>query len=336
MKILVTGAAGFIGYHLCQALIHDDHEVIGIDNLNDYYDVNLKISRLKELGITDPEIDGCKSGNFTFFRIDLLNTIRLEEIISAFRPAIIVHLAAQAGVRYSFSNPQKFIDANVQGFFNLLECCRKFPPSHFLYASSSSVYGSNTSIPFNESDSVNNPLSLYGATKIAGEAMANAYSKLYHFPVTGLRFFTVYGPWGRPDMAYFTFTKDILSGTPIKVFNGGDMSRDFTYVDDIINGIVSLVRLDQQNLQSSPQRLLNIGRSKPVNLMEFIGWLEHYLSKEAIKEFAEMQPGDVPSTWASTEALNALTGYSPQTDLKDGIHAFVEWYFRYYGSDGNT
>lgn len=337
VKILVTGAAGFIGFHMCQALMAAGHEVYGLDNLNAYYDVRLKYARLEQLGIgMDHIIQGkaIKGANgFSFYYLDLMDHANMSSLFSTLKPEVVIHLAAQAGVRHSIYHPQSYLDSNVQGFFNILEACRRNPVKHLIYASSSSVYGANADIPFKESDRTNKPVSLYGATKKAGEILAHSYVELYKIPSTGLRFFTVYGPWGRPDMAYFKFADQILHDETIEVYNQGMMERDFTYVDDIIDGILALIGFPPENpsedLSGSLHRILNIGRSSPVNLLTFIEILERYLGKKARKNFLPIQPGDVPSTWADTSALKALTGYSPSTDLEAGIRKFVDWYKTY-------
>ena len=337
MKILVTGTAGFIGFHLAKKLLERGDTVVGIDCINNYYDVNLKYARLRELGIDQEDlVEGRALGGrpgFTFYYQDLTDAANLLGFFAEKRPEVVVNLAAQAGVRHSIHHPQSFVDSNLIGFFNLLEACRRDPVQHLLYASSSSVYGANAKIPFSESDRTDQPLSLYGATKKANEVLAHSYVELYGIPSTGLRFFTVYGPWGRPDMAYYKFAHHITDGKPIDVYNNGDMSRDFTYVDDIIRGIVALIALPPEGIKGERHRILNIGRSQPVNLMEFIRLLEKYLGREAQKRYLEMQPGDVPTTWADTSALTALTGYAPSTDLETGIRTFVGWYARYHGSD---
>ncbi len=335
MKVLVTGAAGFIGYHMCKALLSDGHTVYGLDNVNSYYDQNLKFSRLKNLEISSKEmIPGSEyhgKNGFTFYYEDLLNAEALNELVSHTRPDIIIHLAAQAGVRHSILHPQSFIDSNIQGFFNILEACRNYPVKHLIYASSSSVYGAYNEIPFKETDRTDQPISLYGATKKAGEVLAFSYSELYKIPATGLRFFTVYGPWGRPDMAYYKFANQIMKGEKIEVYNDGEMSRDFTYVDDIIDGILTLIQHAPDTSNGAPHRILNIGRSSPVNLLVFIQTLEKYLGREANKAFLPLQQGDIPSTWAETDALRKLTGYAPTTDLDEGIRKFVTWYKTYHG-----
>lgn len=337
VKILVTGAAGFIGFHMCKALLHDGHEVYGLDNLNAYYDVRLKYARLKELGIRRDDLVQGKAiageCGFVFYYLDLLDGVNLNALFQSVKPDIVIHLAAQAGVRHSIHHPQSFIDSNIQGFFNILEACRRFPVQHMVYASSSSVYGSNEEIPFRESSPTHQPISLYGATKKAGEILAHSYVSLYKIPSTGLRFFTVYGPWGRPDMAYYKFADHIMSGKAIDVYNNGDMSRDFTYIDDIINGIKALIN-HPPSAADQLHRIVNIGRSKPVNLLEFIELLEKYMGKKAEKNFMPMQQGDVPSTWADTSVLTRLTGYKPTTQLEDGIRSFVAWYWTYRGLPG--
>ena len=334
MKILVTGAAGFIGFHMCKALIREGHEVYGLDNINGYYDVRLKHSRLELLGIqTDKLVQGKSiSGDkgFVFYYLDMLNASLLNALFADVKPQVVVHLAAQAGVRHSIDNPQSFIDSNIQGFFNILEACRRYPVEHLVYASSSSVYGSNTDIPFKESDRTSHPVSLYGATKKAGEVLAHSYVELYKIPATGLRFFTVYGPWGRPDMAYFKFADQIMRGHTIDVYNNGKMERDFTYVDDIINGISALIHHPPSDVSGDLHRIVNIGRNHPVKLLDFIELLEKHLGKQAKKNLLPIQQGDVPATWADSSALKNLTGYSPATNLDEGIRSFVEWYKSYY------
>ncbi len=333
MRILVTGAAGFIGYHMSRALLAAGHAVYGMDNLNAYYDVRLKYARIRELGIRqDDMIQGKEikgKNGFVFFYLDLLDSANLNALFASFKPEVVIHLAAQAGVRHSIHHPQSFMDSNVQGFFNILEACRRNPVKHLIYASSSSVYGSNEEIPFKESVSTHSPVSLYGATKKAGEILAHSYVALYKIPSTGLRFFTVYGPWGRPDMAYYKFADHIMHDEPIDVYNNGNLSRDFTYIDDIVRGIEELIHHPPGEKDSSLHRIVNIGRSHPVNLMEFIEILEKYLGKKAVKNFLPMQPGDVSTTWADTSVLKELTGYSPSTDLEDGIRQFVDWYKAY-------
>ena len=325
-KILVTGAAGFVGFYLSQQLLTNGETVIGIDNLNDYYDVSLKQARLEQL---------FNHKNFQFFQIDLANRSKVDELFANSKPDVVVHLAAQAGVRYSITHPHAYVDSNLVGFTNILEGCRHAEVQHFVYASSSSVYGANTKIPFAVGDRVDHPVSLYAATKKANELMAYTYSHLYQIPTTGLRFFTVYGPWGRPDMAYFSFTKSILSGKPIKVFNYGKMRRDFTYIDDIVEGIVKVTnKIPQSNLtaekKSAPYKIYNIGNNQPVNLVDFIESLEKHLGVKAQKELLPMQPGDVPETYADIDDLMKDTGFKPKTSLDVGLKHFVDWYRSYY------
>lgn len=321
--ILVTGAAGFVGFHLCQKLLSQGETIIGIDNLNDYYDVNLKKARLQQL---QPQ------ANFQFFALDISDRAAIAELFDKFKPQIVVNLAAQAGVRYSLTNPHAYAESNLVGFVNILEGCRHGEVKHLVYASSSSVYGANKKIPFSTDDPVDRPVSLYAATKRANELMAYTYSHLYNFPITGLRFFTVYGPWGRPDMAYFSFTKAILEGKPIKVFNHGKMRRDFTYIDDIVEGVIRVMHKPQpQNSQSAPHKVYNIGNNQPVNLIDFIEILEKHLGIEAKKEMFPMQPGDVEETYADIDELIVDTGFKPKTSLEVGLGYFVEWYCSYYG-----
>lgn len=333
MKILVTGAAGFIGMFVAHALLERGDEVVGIDNLNDYYSVRLKQDRLKTLQARP---------GFRFAQIDIADQGALHELFAAESFDRVVHLAAQAGVRYSLQNPHAYAQSNLVGFVNVLEGCRHHSVDHLVYASSSSVYGGNTKMPFSESDAVDHPVSLYAATKKANELMAHTYSHLYALPTTGLRFFTVYGPWGRPDMAPFLFTEAILAGRPIKVFNHGKMRRDFTYVDDIVRGVLATLdripeaspRFDAQNDPSrshAPYRVFNIGHSEPVELLHFIETLEDALGVTAQKEFLPMQPGDVPATYADTHELEAWTGVHPEVPIAVGVARFVEWYRGYYG-----
>lgn len=332
-KILVTGAAGFIGYHLSKTLCKNDFNVLGLDNLNSYYDINLKTDRLKQLENYD---------NFQFVKIDLVNKEYLFNFLSKEKFNYIIHLAAQAGVRYSIENPFTYIDSNIKGFLNILEACRNYPVEHLIYASSSSVYGANVKQPFSENDNVDHPVSLYAATKKSNELMAHAYSDLYKIPTTGLRFFTVYGPWGRPDMAYFSFTKAILESKEISVFNKGDLERDFTYIDDIVSAIEKL--LDKIPVETpewdrvkadpatsfAPYRVFNIGNNHPVKLMDFITVLENKIGKKAIKKYLPMQPGDVYSTYADIDALHSLIGYKPTTSIEEGLGKFILWYKEYY------
>ncbi len=332
--ILVTGAAGFIGYHLAEALLARGDRVLGLDNLNDYYDVRLKEARLARLEAR---------ANFEFRRVDVADAAALRVLFEAERPVRVAHLAAQAGVRYSLERPDAYVSANLVGFANVLECCRHGEVEHLVYASSSSVYGGNTRMPFSVHDNVDHPLSLYAATKKANELMAHTYSHLYGLPTTGLRFFTVYGPWGRPDMALFVFTRAILEGKPIPVFNHGEMRRDFTYVDDIVEAVVRLIdRAAQPNpawtsddpdpsTSRAPYRVYNIGNQEPVELLEMIRVLEAKLGKTAEKELLPMQPGDVPATFADVEALVRDVGFRPSMPLGSGIGRFVDWYREFYG-----
>ena len=331
--VLVTGAAGFIGMHACARLLARGVTVVGIDNLNAYYDPALKEARLARL-LPHP--------NFRFERLDIADRQALPELFARVRPARVLHLPAQAGVRYSIDQPHAYVDANLAGFVNLLEACRAWPVQHLVYASSSSVYGGNTKMPFSESDSVDHPVSIYAATKKANELMAHTYSHLYGLPTTGLRFFTVYGPWGRPDMALFLFTKAILEGRPIDVFNHGKMKRDFTFVDDIVEGVIrTLDRVAEADAaynadspdpgtSNVPYRVFNIGNNNPVELMAFVEAIEDAVGKKAEKNFMPLQDGDVPATYANTDALNAWTGFKPETPVPVGIGRFVEWYRNYY------
>jgi len=332
--ILITGTAGFIGFHLSKKLLDDGHKVVGIDNLNNYYDVKLKEDRLAILK---------KHSNFKFEKVSLEDREGINKVFEGYKPTHVVNLAAQAGVRYSLQNPHAYIDSNIVGFVNLLEACRYNEVKHLIFASSSSVYGANTKMPFSVHDNVDHPVSLYAATKKANELMAHTYSHLYGIPTTGLRFFTVYGPWGRPDMALFIFTKSIIEGKPIKVFNYGKMKRDFTYIDDIIEGIVRLInKIPEPNPNWSGDkpdpgtsyvlyRLYNIGNNQPVELMRFIETIERALGKEAVKEFLPLQAGDVPQTYADVDDLMRDVGFKPSTTIEEGIAKFVEWYKDYYG-----
>ena len=336
MKILVTGAAGFIGFHVTQYLLNRGDTVIGIDNMNDYYDTNLKDGRLNVIAANK------HSENFTFIKMDLADRTKMDSLFASSTFDKVVHLAAQAGVRYSIENPHAYVDSNLIGFMNILEGCRHNYVKHLVYASSSSVYGSNESTPFSVTDNVDHPVSLYAATKKANELMAHTYSHLYQLPTTGLRFFTVYGPWGRPDMALFKFTQAILNDEPIQVFKYGNHHRDFTYIDDIVNGVIlSLDKTATANEQwegknpdpsssKAPWKIYNIGAHNPVNLLTFIETLEQALGKKAIKEMLPMQPGDVPDTYADVSALTQDTGYLPETDLATGIGEFVSWYHSFY------
>ncbi len=338
MNILVTGCAGFIGFHLCKRLLDEGHSFKGIDNLNNYYDVYLKKQRLNFLS----DLSNRKKIPWDFFEVDIKNKKLLEDIYKRYEPTIIIHLAAQAGVRYSIENPDAYIQANIVGFQNILEISRKFKIESLIYASSSSIYGGNTKVPFSEDDPVNHPVSLYAATKRSNELMAHCYSHLYGIPSIGLRFFTVYGPWGRPDMAPMLFTKAILSQQPIKVFNFGKMSRDFTYIDDIIETIMRLLNkpafsnrnFDRNNPKASiswsPHMIFNIGNGKPISLLKFIETLEEELNLKALKDFQPMQKGDVEATFADTSKIQAYANYQPNTPLKKGIKEFVKWYKENY------
>lgn len=325
-KVLVTGVAGFIGYHLAQRLIKEGVEVIGIDNLNDYYDVNLKKARLAQLD---------SQAGFTFQFLELSDRLQVTQLFQNYTFDYVVNLAAQAGVRYSLQNPWVYIDSNVTGFVNLLEGCRQSQIKHLVFASSSSVYGINTKVPFAVTDNVDHPISLYAATKKANELIAHTYSHLYHIPTTGLRFFTVYGAWGRPDMAYFKFVKAIQEGKPIDVYNFGKMQRDFTYIDDVIEGVFRvMLKPPQSNIanianSNAPYRLYNIGNNNPVELMTFIEVIEKALGKKAVKNLLPMQPGDVPATYADVDDLMRDVGFKPSTPLEQGIHYFVQWYQKY-------
>lgn len=336
-KILVTGAAGFIGFHLCRRLVEEGNEVIGLDNINDYYDVTLKFARLEQLGISQEEADLWNNwttsiiygNNFRFIRMDLGDRKNLPEVLKKESFDTVVNLAAQAGVRYSIENPSAYIDSNIAGFLNLLESMRYSGTKNLVYASSSSVYGKNDKVPFSTDDSVDNPISLYAATKKSNELMAHTYSHLFGIKTIGLRFFTVYGPWGRPDMAMFLFTDAIIDNKPIKVFNSGNLSRDFTYIDDIIEGILATIH-KEGTTEISNYELFNIGNSKPEKLMDFISEIEKALDKKASKDFLPMQPGDVEKTWADISDFQSKYHYNPQTSIKNGINEFVKWYVKYY------
>ncbi|RIN76711.1 NAD-dependent epimerase [Staphylococcus simulans] len=332
MKVLITGAAGFIGSHLAKKLISQGHEIIGVDNINDYYDPKLKEDRLKSIG----------DNNFTFYKVTLEDADKLEEIFKEQQPDVVVNLAAQAGVRYSLENPRAYIDSNIVGFVNILESCRHYDVKHLIYASSSSVYGANTSKPFSTSDNIDHPLSLYAATKKSNELMAHTYSHLYNLPTTGLRFFTVYGPWGRPDMALFKFTKAIVNDETIDVYNHGNMMRDFTYVDDIVEAISRLVKRPAQpnpewsganpdpSSSYAPYKIYNIGNNSPVRLMEFVEAIENKLNKTAKKNYMDLQPGDVPETYANVDDLFRDIDFKPETTIQDGVNKFIDWYLDYY------
>ena len=336
MKILVTGAAGFIGYHLCEALLKKGFDVVGLDNINDYYSVDLKFDRLKQLGISrkDAEIfNSTCSGSlhgpqFLFVRMKLEDREALPQLFEREDFQIVCNLAAQAGVRYSLENPETYIDSNIVGFLNILECCRHYEIEHLVYASSSSVYGLNEKIPFSTEDNVDHPISLYAASKKSNELMAHTYSHLFGIPTTGLRFFTVYGPWGRPDMALFLFTDAIVNDRPIKVFNHGKMERDFTYVGDIVEGVARILARPIKDRKL--YKIYNIGNNDAVQLCDFINAIEQHLGKKAEKEMLPMQPGDVARTWADVDSLIADYGYRPKTPVKKGIGKFVAWYKKYY------
>ncbi len=332
MKFLLTGAAGFIGFHTARRLCLAGHEVVGIDNLNDYYSVDLKLARL---GLLDGH------PNFKFEKIDIADRDRTQALFKEHRFERVIHLAAQAGVRYSLENPDVYADSNLIGFLNILEGCRHSEIAHLVYASSSSVYGMNSKLPFSTSDAVDNPVSLYAATKRANELMAHTYSHLYGLPTTGLRFFTVYGPWGRPDMAPFKFTKSILSKEPIDIYNNGEMSRDFTYIDDVVEGLVRIqdclpptheASVDgAQGAKATPAKIYNLGLGSPVRLLDFVGCIESATGVEALKNFMPMQPGDVPQTWADVSEFSKRVDFQPSTTLSVGVKNFVEWYRQYYG-----
>lgn len=333
-KILITGTSGFIGFHLAQRLCGQGVEVLGIDNMNDYYDVGLKQARLAQLQ---------KHKSFTFLEADLADEKAIEDAFAGFKPDAVVNLAAQAGVRYSLENPRAYTNSNVVGFMNILEGCRHHNVKHLVFASSSSVYGANAKVPFSVSDTVDHPVSLYAATKKSNEMMAHSYAHLYGLPCSGLRFFTVYGPWGRPDMAYFKFTKAIINGEPIDVYNNGDMKRDFTYIDDIIDGVEKMIEhiatpssgwnasAPDPSISNAPYRLYNIGHNSPINLLSMIKTLEGVLGKKAELVMKPMQPGDVLETYADIDAIDAAVGFKPSTSLEDGLAKFAEWYQEFYG-----
>ncbi len=333
MNILITGGAGFIGFHLSKALLDKGNTVTGIDNLNDYYDPELKKARI---GILE------KNDNFSFILMNIADREAVKQVFNSNKFDMVVNLAAQAGVRYSIDNPYAYVDSNLVGFANILEGCRHSMPKHLIYASSSSVYGANKKMPFSTDDNVDHPVSLYAATKKSNELMAHAYSYLYSIPVTGLRFFTVYGPWGRPDMAYFKFTKAILEGNSIDVYNHGNMERDFTYIDDIVKGVMRIMELppvnnanisggNKRKTSGIPFKLYNIGNNKPVKLNYFIETLEKIIGRKAVKNMLPMQPGDVPATYADIDKLKTDTGFRPETSIEAGLERFVAWYRQYYG-----
>lgn len=338
MKILVTGTAGFIGFYVSKVLLEKGHQVVGLDNVNDYYDVKLKYSRLNELGITkkDAEVFNsiCKNNKsgFSFIRMNLEDRQELPKLFKSENFDVVCNLAAQAGVRYSIENPETYVDSNLVGFLNILECCRHFKIKHLVYASSSSVYGLNEKIPFSTDDNVDHPISLYAATKKSNELMAHTYSHLFKIPTTGLRFFTVYGPWGRPDMAMFLFTDAIIKNKPIKVFNHGNMERDFTFVDDIVEGVIRIIEKDpnERIKKNMLYKLYNIGNNNSVKLLDFIKEIETNLKMEAKKDMLPMQPGDVERTWANVDELINDYNYSPNTSIKDGVKSFIDWFKFYY------
>ncbi len=348
MKVLITGTAGFIGYHLANRLVERGDSVVGIDSINDYYDVQLKYGRLAETGIDgasleyNKEVISSKFDNYSFVKLNLEDNEALNNLFTKHKFYRVCNLAAQAGVRYSLVNPGAYINSNIVGFANILEACRHNEVEHLVYASSSSVYGCNEKMPFSTSDNVDHPVSLYAASKKSNELMAHCYSHLFNLPTTGLRFFTVYGPWGRPDMAPILFTSAISSGKPIKVFNYGDMKRDFTYIDDIVEGVVRVINNPPKGNESwtglspdpgsskAPYKIYNIGNSSPVGLMDFIKAVENALGIEAEKQMLPMQPGDVPATWANVDDLINDLGYKPDTDIQDGVNRFVDWYKSFY------
>lgn len=334
-KILITGTAGFIGFYLAQRMLNEGWEVVGYDNINDYYDIDLKYARLRETGIERKTVSYGKLTRsisypgYRFIQANLEDRFLMEDLFKAEQFDVVCHLAAQAGVRYSIENPYAYVDSNLVGFINILECCRHNRIKHLVYASSSSVYGNNEKVPFSEDDRVDYPVSLYAATKKSNELMAHTYSHLYRLPTTGLRFFTVYGPWGRPDMAPVLFAKAITGGEAIKVFNNGDMMRDFTYIDDIIEGVVRIIDSTPTREEEHPYyQICNIGNSNPISLLEFIRTMEEAIGKKAVLEMYPMQKGDVKVTYADTAQLENIIGYKPQTSLKTGIERFIKWYLR--------
>ena len=339
-KVLVTGVAGFIGYHLVKNLLRQGFIVYGIDNINEYYDINLKYDRLEDLGIDydsseverkitfGVEIKSNKNENFTFYRCNLEDKSTINSLFKAQKFDFVVNLAAQAGVRYSIENPSAYIDSNIIGFFNIIEACRYFPVKHLVYASSSSVYGANAKIPFSEEDQVDAPVSLYAATKKSNELMAYTYSHLYNIKTTGLRFFTVYGPWGRPDMSPILFADAIKNGKPLNVFNNGEMERDFTYVEDIVHGTSEVMKAIPE--ENKEYRIMNIGNGNPVNLMRFIETIEKSYGMSAQKNMMPMQPGDVKRTWADTTKIDTITNYTGKKTIEEGVKHFINWYKNYY------
>lgn len=333
MKILVTGTAGFIGSYAVKALLAQGHEVVGLDSINNYYDVELKYARLAETGIQREKIEekvllqSTRHPLYRFIKLDLMDREELARLFENERFDVVVNLAAQAGVRYSIENPYAYVESNILGFLNILENCRHYPVQHLIYSSSSSIYGLNDKVPYAEDDQVDTPVSLYAATKKSDELMAHAYSKLYGIPTTGVRFFTVYGPWGRPDMAPYLFMKAVMNGDPIKVFNHGQMRRDFTYIDDIIEGLIKIVA--HPATTPIPYRIYNIGNSSPVELLHFISVIEQTTGRKAIRQMMDMQPGDVVCTYADTNRLQQDFGYKPVTSVEEGIRRFYDWYVAY-------
>lgn len=348
-EILVTGTAGFIGFHMVRALVERGYRVTGLDSVNDYYDVDLKYARLAETGINrnkttyGKESASTRYSNYSFIRLKLEDREGVDRIFSRHSFRTVLNLAAQAGVRYSLSHPRAYVESNLTGFMNILEACRNYGTGHLVFASSSSVYGLNQEMPFGERHNVDHPVSLYAATKKSNELMAHAYAHLFGIPVTGLRFFTVYGPWGRPDMALFLFTRSILEGKPIEVFNEGDMERDFTYIDDIVEGVSRVIGIPpagngqwnpvhpDPSSSSAPYRIFNIGNSKPEKLLDFIRAIEKHTGRKADMKLLPLQPGDVVKTWADVSSLKEATGYAPSTPIDKGVGAFIEWYKEYYG-----
>jgi len=340
MRILVTGCAGFIGFHLVKYLLDRSDVVVGVDNINDYYDVELKYARLAELGIYKDlvfygtETPSIKYDNFMFYKVDLNDADNLKDVFEQGKFDVVCNLAAQAGVRYSLINPQLYIDSNIKGFLNILECSRVANVKHLVYASSSSVYGTNEQMPFSPEHKTDHPASIYAATKKANELMAHCYSHLYSLPTTGLRFFTVYGPWGRPDMALYQFTKSIIENQPVMIFNNGEMKRDFTYIDDIVNGIIKIIDKPfipaKEGTGSVPFRVYNIGKGSPVKLMDFVSEIEKNLNLTAKKEFLPMQDGDVVETWADVTELGEVFDYQPSVTIDKGVKSFVDWFKDYY------
>ena len=335
MKIFITGIAGFIGFHLTNLLAQSGHDILGVDNLNNYYDPNLKLARLSKLGISsdlnEPKAQSQKYNNISFSNSDITDYNLMYVLMHDFNPDIVIHLAAQAGVRYSIENPEVYVESNVKGFFNIIELCRRLDVKRLIYASSSSVYGNQNEVPYRETDRTDEPVSLYAATKKSNELFAHTYAHLFGMKAVGLRFFTVYGPYGRPDMAYFSFVKDILNGNTIRVFNEGNLSRDFTFIDDIVQSIQRLVDEFDFISRERGHQIFNIGNSKPVQLKRFIEIIENSLETKAIFENVGMQSGDVYNTFADVSALESCINYRPSTSLDDGIKKFVNWYKQYYG-----